>query len=180
MLELLFESPVSICLSGLFIAGLTAFCWTQFGNKSLLWSAIGLALTTVMLAMISVQVQTDRERLTDTLHAVASALQRNDRETIFAQIHPNATATVQRAKQELPNYRFSEARVTRIKSIVIDSRKKPETAVAEFNVRVTVQLRDMERGQPIPRFVKVYFAKQDGRWLVQDYEHADPRAGFTE
>jgi heme exporter protein D len=180
MQELLFESPVMITLCGLFTAGLAAFSWTQIGHKALLWSAVGLALATALLTLVSVQVVTDREQLTQTLNDVANALQRNDHQYVFAQIHPNAAATVRQAKAELPNYHFTEARVTRIKSIVIDSAQKPESAVAEFNVRVTVKLRDMERGQPIPRFVKVYFAKQDGRWLVRDYEHADPRAGFTD
>jgi uncharacterized protein YchJ len=171
-MQMLLESPLTVVLVGMFLAGIAGFVWTQQGSKWLLGTAIGLVALTAVLTLCSLWIETDRETLTQSLHDVASALQRNDRQYVIARIHPKATEAVQRAKTELQNYNFTEARVTRIKSIAIDD----ASAVAEFNVVVNLK----EIGRKIPRFVKVYFMKNDGRWLVRDYEHQDPTAGFRD
>ena len=80
-------------------------------------------------------------------------------------------------KQELPNYQFEEARVTTVKEISVNLETTPPTAIAEFNVAVSIS----NNGARIPvrRFVKVYFMKKDGKWMVRDYEHFDAAAGFS-
>lgn len=177
MNELLLESPITVGISGLALAIIAGLVWTQTSRKAALITALGIALTTVVLVTISLQIQTDRELIEETLHDVASALQRNEHEAVFKVMHPSAAATVARARAELPNYVFSVARVTRIKSIIVDSTRTPETAVAEFNVRV--ELTTQGQKFTVPRFVKIYFSKHEGRWLVRDYEHFEPTAGFV-
>jgi hypothetical protein len=178
VVQLVLESPIAIGIGGLCAAGLAGFLWTQSGHKAAGWIAIILLILTLGLIALSIQIETDQERITHMLHDVAGALQRNDHEYVLGHIHPQAAVTVQRAKTELPHYQFSEARVTRIKSITVDDSRKPETAVAEFNVVVSLTF-DGFSG-PVPRFVKLYLSKQDGRWLVRDYEHAEPTAGFRQ
>jgi hypothetical protein len=178
VVQLILESPLVIGIGGLCAAGLAGFLWTQSGHKAAGWIAIALLLLTLGLIVLSVQVETDQEKITQMLHKVAAALQRNDREYVLSHIHPQAAATVQRAKSELPQYKFTEARVTRIKAITVDDSRKPQTAVAEFNVVVALTFNSFS-GQ-VPRFVKLYLSKQDGRWLVRDYEHAEPTAGFRQ
>ena len=178
MIQLILESPVVIGIGGLCAAGLAGFLWTQSGNKAAGWIALVLLILTLGLIALSMQIETDQEKITHMLHDVASALQRNDREYVLSHIHPQAAATVQRAKSEMPHYNFREARVTRIKAITVDNSRKPETAVAEFNVVVALTFESFS-GQ-VPRFVKLYLTKQDGRWLVRDYEHAEPTAGFRQ
>ena len=175
-MQLLLESPIVLAICGLGAAGLAAFFWTQTGNKAAAWIAIAIVLLTFGLVVLSVQIETDEEKITYMLHDVASALQRNDHDYVVSHIHPSAATTAQRAKSELPKYKFSEARVTRIKSITVDGSRKPETAVAEFNVIVALTT-DGYTGQ-IPRFVKLYLTKEENRWLVRDYEHEEPTAGF--
>ena len=178
MVELILESPIVIGIGGLCVAGLAGFVWTQSGQKAAGWIAIVLLILTLGLIALSVQIETDQEKITHMLHDVASALQRDDHDYVLSHIHPQAAATVQRAKSELPRYKFSEARVTRIKTITVDHTRKPETAVAEFNVVVSLTF-DGYNGKAA-RFVKLYLTKQDDRWLVRDYEHADPTAGFRQ
>lgn len=178
MVQLILESPISIGLSGLCAAGLAGFIWTQSGHKAAAWSALVLLLLTLGLIVVSVQTETDQEKITRMLHEVAGALERNDHDFVLSHIHPQAAATVQRAKSELPHYNFTEARVTRIKTITVDDSRKPETAVAEFNVVVALTFEGFSG--KVPRFVKLYLAKQNGRWLVRDYEHAEPTAGFRQ
>lgn len=178
MIQFVLENPFVLGAGGLCAAGLAGFLWTQSGSKAAGWAAIALFLLTFLLVVVSVQVQTDQERISHMLHDVAAALQRNDHTYVLSHIHPQASETVQRAEKELPRYKFTEARVTRIKAITVDSTRKPETAVAEFNVIVALTV-DGYQGQ-VPRFVKLYLAKQGDRWLVRDYEHSEPTAGFRQ
>lgn len=178
MVQFLLESPLSIGVVGLSCAVLAGFVWTQTGHKSAAVTAFTMALLTLGLVVLSVEVETDQERITRMLSDVASALERNDRDYVLSHIHPQAATTVQRAKAELPRYDFTEARVTRIKSITIDASRQPETAVAEFNVIVGLTFEGFSG--KVPRFVKLYLSKHEGRWLVRDYEHAEPTAGFRE
>ncbi len=178
MVQFVLESPLSIGIVGLCCAFLAGFVWTQTGNKLAAATAGVLALLTLGLVALSVSVETDQERITHMLSDVARALERNDRDYVLSYIHPQAASTVQRAQTELPRYDFTEARVTRIKSITVDASRKPETAVAEFNVVVALALEGYSG--KVPRFVKLYLAKQNDRWLVRDYEHAEPAAGFRE
>lgn len=178
MLPYLLENPVVIGIFGLVIASAAAVVWTQTGKSAGLYVA-GLAVAiTLLLIMLSVQIETDRERIQSTIDEVAEALSKNDYERVYSFIHPGATAAVTRAKAELPNYKFSEARVTRMKSIVVNRNSPPPTAIAEFNVAVTLEF----QGQRIPvrRFVKAYFMLDGERWLVNDYEHFEPTAAFKQ
>lgn len=176
MKELLLGSPMIIGIAGLAIAALAGFYWSQTGYKAALATAVGIAIVTLLLIIMGLQLETDREKVEKTLHSVAAALQRNDYEAVYSVIHPSATAGVARARAELPNYEFDEARVTHIKIIKIETSRKPKTAIAEFNVRVGLKFQGQNFN--IPRFVKVYFVKEGDRWLVRDYEHYEPTAGF--
>lgn len=172
------ENPVMVGVCGLVLVVAAALFWTQTGTRVALYVAGGAAAVTLILVMVGIQVETDRERIQRTIDEVATALSRNDYERVYNYIHPGAAAGVARAQAELPNYKFSEARVTRMKSIVVNRNSPPPTAIAEFNVAVTIEF----QGQRIPvrRFVKAYFMLEGQRWLVSDYEHFEPTAAFKD
>lgn len=176
MQQFFLESPVALSLSGFFIALATVFWWTQTGARIAAISAAMVTLVTAILVLVSLRIETDREQIRQTIDQVAQALEANDFPRVFSYIHPGATEGVARAKEELPSYRFLDARLTRLRSIEVNRRASPAAAVAEFNVAVEIE----RAGQrvPIRRFVKVYFAQQAERWLVRDYEHFDPLAGM--
>ena len=178
MVQFLFASPVTIGVVGLCLAGLAGFIWTQTGHKIAAITAVICIVLTLGLIAVSSQVETEEERITRMLHDVADGLQRNDHAFVLSHLHPQAAATAQRAKTELPRYNFSEARVTRIKSITVDATLQPPTAVVEMNV--IVALATEGTNVRVPRFVKLYLSKSGDRWLVRDYEHADATAGFRE
>ncbi len=177
-MEFLAESPLTVGIAGLCSAVLAGFLWTQSGSKAAGGAAIAIVLATLGLVLYGVQVETDEERIRNMLHEVADGLERNDHAFVISHIHPDARVTVQRAKSELPRYKFTEARVTRIKSVTIESNNKPESAVVEFNVIVDLSFEGF-KGK-VPRFVKIYLFKHQNRWLVHDYEHFEPTAGFRE
>ncbi|MFN3192876.1 MAG: hypothetical protein ACE361_20370 [Aureliella sp.] len=180
MRELIFESPWMVGIGGVSLVLLAGVIWTQVNDRPVqraaLISMLASLVMTIVLVLTSLFVETDREAIRADLHELARLLQANDREAIYRHIHPNASEGVQRARAELPRYTFSEARVTRIKSIQINGEQKPPTALAEFNVVVEASA-SMGSGR-VPRFVHVYFMKDGDNWLVHDYEHFDVATGF--
>ncbi|MEZ6137905.1 MAG: hypothetical protein R3C53_23705 [Pirellulaceae bacterium] len=171
MLEIWFEHPVMLAVGGAALVALAGFFWMQTGHKAALYSTVALAAVTIVMLIVSLQVVTDRERIEKILADVAAAVQANDHEKCYSYIHPSAVEAMQRAKSELPRYVFSEARITNVRDIAVNSGTKPPTALAEFTVVVNLQF----QGQRIkvPRLIKAYFMKHEDRWLVRDYEHFD-------
>ncbi|MEM7478934.1 MAG: hypothetical protein AAF483_28460 [Planctomycetota bacterium] len=182
MSEMFFENPVWIGAIGFGLAFLAGIAWTQVDElkiqKGLMYGALGIAVGTLLLVMLNIQVQTETELIRETLHDVAASLEKNDHRAIERAIHPNASEAVQSAKKNLKSFEFEDARVTRIKSIDINE-SKPPTALAQINVVVDVNLKGTGKGRGA-RFVKVYFMKKDDRWLVQDFEQFEPTAGFRD
>ncbi len=178
MQQFLFENPLWIGVCGLFVALVAGLLWTQTGARAAWLAASVAAILTFILVLVAVRVETDREKIQLTIKEVAEAVEDNDLNRVTSFIHPNAAEGVARAKQELPQYTFHEARMTRIKSILVNRDSQPPTAVAEFNVIVDLEI-DGQHAR-LPRFVKAYFVEDQGRWLVRDYEHFEFGAGFRD
>ena len=178
MNSFLFESPLWIGLCGGFVALIAGYFWSQTGNKPAMYTAVGVAVVTIIMVVVNIQVQTPREQIANLLDQIAGHLENNNQEAVYSFIHPNAELAVQQARQELPRFEFSKAKVTRIKNIAVQDDASPPSCLAEFNVAVEVTT----QGQKfrVPRFVRVYFAKQGDQWLIRDYEHLEPTAGFRE
>lgn len=179
MAELLFESPFTIGITGLAFVLIALITWINGGFKWALYVAIGLAVLTAILVVINITVKTDRELITAELHDVAEAVQHNDLAKVLTYIHPSAVEGVLRVKAELPHYRFSEVRITGIKSVQVNRRSQPPSAIAEFNVAVSLR-GNGSQASGIRRFVRCFFLQREGRWLVNDYQHFDVSAGFRE
>jgi hypothetical protein len=176
MLDILLEHPVTVGLTGATACAVAVFAWLQSAQKAALYTFIGLAALTIILVFISLQVVTDRERIESILYEVATAIEANDHEKVYSFIHPNAVDGNEQVRAELPRYKFKEAKVTSIKSIVVNS-TKPPTAIAEFTVVVNGEFQGY--AGKAGRFLRVYFMKRDERWLVHAYEHFDIQAAFT-
>ena len=180
MTQLLFESPILIGSIGVLLAIVAIIVWTQVedakAQKASLYSAIGLLLIASLLVMMSVQVETDSERIRRMLHSVAASVEENDHPAVLAAIHSDASQTVRSVEAMLSRVTFRDARVTRIKSVNIEE-GVPRTAVVEIIVVVSMNLEGTGRVRA-PRFVKVFFTQQNDRWLVRNFEHYDVGVGL--
>ena len=112
MSELLFENPFVVGVTGTAFVLIALVTWVQGGFRAALYSAIGFALLTLILLLVNINVQTDRETIQTLLHQVGRDLEHNEFDKVIAVIHPAAVEAIQRAKSELHNYKFSMARVT--------------------------------------------------------------------
>ncbi len=172
MNELLFESPISLGLTGIALTVVAAIVWMNTGHKAAIWTAAGLLIGTIGLLILERGVITYREELIARISEIATDLEKNDRNKVIAAIHPAAVNTIELAKKELPKYEFSEARVSKIHSIEVEGDSKRPRAEAEFNVFVEVSLSgQVFRGA---RYISVTFYRENSEWLVIDYRHADP------
>lgn len=176
MSEFLFENPVTLGVTGAALTLIAVIAWIKGGINAALYAALGLLLLTILLVSINLQVQTDREQVHGVIGAVAAAVQRNDLDGVLEHVQGARSAALQRAKTELPNYKFTEARITGVKKIEVKADTNPPSAVAEFNVFVDL----IAHGSPhqIPRFVRCHFVREGERWLVSDFEHFEPTYGF--
>jgi hypothetical protein len=125
-------------------------------------------------------VETDREAIERTLAEIARDVASNDLRAVLRHIADTAPPEVRStAEKEMPNYNFTECRVTRIFELNIDAEGQPKKAVVEFNVRATgsfsgagVEITD----STVFRYVRLDFVREkDGRWTVENYEHAPPK-----
>lgn len=177
MSELLFENPVMIGVAGAMLTLIAAVTWIKGGYSAALYAALALFLLTILLVIMNIQIQSDREKVEGVIGSVAKAVERNDLDEVLKYVHSTQSAALNRAKTELPNFKFTMARITGIKKIEVDAAANPPSAIAEFNVAVDVTA----QGQPyqgIRRFVHCKFLREGERWLVNDYEHFEPTHGF--
>lgn len=170
------ESPIWLGMTGGVIVAIAGYVWSQTGAKSALIATAGLLAVTILLVMVNIQIDTERESVTKLLHEIAAYVEANEYETVIGFIHEAAGDAVSRAKAELENIEFSDARVTRIKDITVNNSTSPPTAIAEFNAVAKLSSRGFSG--TVPRFLKVYFRRVNDRWLIYDYEHDAPQAGF--
>ncbi|MFO1064598.1 MAG: hypothetical protein U0892_12105 [Pirellulales bacterium] len=179
MTELLFESPVTVGVAGGFFTVVALVLWVQAGYRAALFTGVGMAVLTVIGLLLSTFVMTDREQIEQTLYAIADHVEHNRIDEAVNYVDPNTRAMVDRVRGEFRSYKFQEARITGIRNIEVNHKTKPVSAVAEFNVAVSLEL----AGQPyrgVRRFVRLYFFQKNGKWLVNNYEHFEPTAGFRE
>jgi len=172
-----FENPIYLGICGLLVVVIAIIAWMNTANKYALWAAAGAFAITAFLLLIEHNVVTYREEIIARLNEVADHLQNNRTDDAIAAIHPAADSAIRTARAELPNYKFSEARITTIHSIDIDAQTKRPRAVAEFNVIVALDFQGQSY-KKIPRYIKVTLYRENDKWYVFDYAHSEPTAGI--
>ncbi len=167
-----------------FVIGLAVFvAWIKVGKKELLYLLAAVVLIFIGLIVYERVTISDREAIEATLQRLARELQANNREAIYAAIHPASTEHLAQARSELPNYTFEECRITKIYDTKVHQDDEPKTAVVEFNVIAKGNFKHAGDVFPgtVPRFVRLTL-EQDakGKWLVKDYYHDSPEAAIRE
>jgi hypothetical protein len=173
----LYENQIVIAAIGIIAMLALGAAWSSTGRKEWLYG-LGVAFVLVVVGLIVEHVVvTDSEAIRATLAQIARDVQRNDRAAVLRHISSGNPELKRKAEGELPNYQFSECRITRIHQIEIDPKAKPRTATVEFNVIATGTFRQagFEVTDTVPRWVRLTMVREaDGRWTVSDYEHDSP------
>jgi hypothetical protein len=173
----LFENQILIAAIGIVVMLALGMAWSATGRKEWLYG-MGVAFVLMVVGLIVEHVVvTDREAIRATLVRIAHDVQRNDRAAVLRHIYSGKPELKRKAEGELPNYQFTECRITRIHQIDIDEKGEPRSATVEFNVIASGTFRQagFEVTDTVPRWVRLTMKREaDGRWTVADYEHDSP------
>lgn len=172
MLELLFESPITIGIVGAIATVATLYAWFQNGNPILFRTGLGIFVLTLLLVALSLFVQTDSERVRQFVLQTADELESNQFQKVIAKIHPQASGELQDAKLRLPDIRFQTARVKSFHSIDINNHRTGKSATVSMNVYLDVAYGGMEGRAP--RWVQLSLEESDGKWYIVGYEQREP------
>lgn len=174
----LFEQPLTIVVAGILLLIALGAAWSATGRKELLY-ALGVTLALMVVGLVVERlVATDCEAIERTLLEIARDVESNNRQVVIRHVYSGAPELKQKAEAELPNYKFTECRVTKIHLIEVDAASGPRSAMVEFNVLATGSFKHegMEVTDTVPRWVRLHFVREkDGRWAVQSYEHDSPQ-----
>jgi hypothetical protein len=173
----LYEQPLAIVVVGVLVLIALGAAWSATGRQELMY-ALATAFLLMVAALVTERlVVTDREAIEATLLTIAKDVQSNNIHALTSHVYSGAPELKQKAEAEMPNYHFTECRLTKIHNIEVDVKAQPRTAVAEFNVVATGSFKaeGMEVSNTIPRWVRLNMVREkDGTWAVQNYEHDDP------
>lgn len=174
------ENPFPLLLIGTLTTAILASGWLRTGSKWLLAGVLAAIAVTAGLVLTERWIVTDREQVTQTLHEIAAAVERNDVEGALQYAWSGAPHVYSQANAELRLYRFSEVNIKRNLEVEVFPHHDPPMATAEFNVVVVLTTRNgMFADRRIPRYVEVTFYREaDGRWAVGGYDHFAPQRGF--
>jgi hypothetical protein len=174
----LYEQPLIIVVLGVaFILGLGA-AWSASGRNELLYSMAGVLLLVIGGLVVERMVVTDREAIRATLQQIARDVQSNNHRAVTRHVYSGAPELKHKAEAELPNYHFTECRISKVNELNVDPSAEPRSAIVEFNVIVSGTFRHsgFEGTGTYPRWVQLHMLREkDGRWTVESYKHDDPQ-----
>lgn len=170
--RLLAEQPVLLSLLLTVVAGACLYAWLQTAHKAAF--AAGL----VCLALIpgawylAASWTTDREAILERIEEAATAINRNDFETVYTLIAPSRPETLEQARNELPRYEFSQAKIGQIRSLQFVQGALPPEAIVDATASVVVSQKGGGISEAkVVRRVMLRFRKLNDRWYVTDYTH---------
>jgi hypothetical protein len=174
MQEFLLESPWMLGFAGIAVSLACLIAWSQLGQRWLLLMIGIFVVLTCLAIMLSLWIETDRERIRLLIHSSADDLKHGRLARVRALVHPQASPSVQRIQSELERYRFDDVRITAVHEIESVPGHHPPKIVAQLNAAVEGSVQHFH-GKGV-RLIKLTFLKSGDKWLVQDLEHDDPLA----
>ncbi len=166
----LLESPWPILLAGVSIEAILAVLLLRTGQGRFLWAMLGVAAVTSTGLLVERLVVTEREAVTNTLDACAEAVEANDLQRLLDQVSPTATKPRADARWFMGRVEFRTVRISNLE-ITINRLASPPTARAKFKVLVVGLDRQGEFPyQSRAGTVTVTLRKENGRWLVANYD----------
>ncbi len=140
-----------------------------------------IAAATVGLVLLESTVKTPRERIYETIFAMAAAVEKGDFETALGYVSPESEIVRSQALNELKKYEISSITVKNNLIVLFDQSTQPPTAQTGFNVVVKGSATHIGiSNQTVPRYLEVTFQYHEGNdaWYVTSYGHADIRGGI--
>jgi hypothetical protein len=170
---ILLESPWPWLLFGIAAEAALAVALVRTQRGHLLWAMLGVAIFVLIGLVVERLVVTEREAVEMTLDAGVAAARANDLNRLLACISPRATEARRYAGLVMGRAQVEDARILHLE-ITINRLTSPPTARARF--QAIGQGRDRLNEFPyraFARWVVVELRREDGRYLVSDFEVED-------
>lgn len=178
MLELVLEKPVWVGILGGILTVVAAYWWISSGRREAIQIAVGTLLLTLILVSVGCFIETEQESLREMLYRAADDLQNNRKSDVANAIYSNPTERVVTAKRYLDEgtYTFEAASIKKLHSIEFSGPESARRALVKMNVFVEGRFDGYVA--KVPQYVEVTLYRVDNRWLVYDFTHDQPFAGF--
>ncbi len=178
MSEFVLEKPLWVGIFGAILTVLAVQWWINSGRSEAIRTAIGTLLLTLVLVGTGCLIETEQESLRTMLYQTANDLQNNRKSDVLNAIYSNPTEQVIAAKKYVDEgtYTFDAASIKKIHSIEVSGPKSARRAIVKMNVYVEGRFDGY--AAKVPRYVEVTLYRVGDRWLVYDFTHNQPLAGF--
>lgn len=181
----IFDRPAYVALLGVVLCVPIAIAWVMSGKKEVLYALAAAFAVMVALLITERIVVTDREAIEATLQQIARDVQSNDLAAVQKHVYSGAPALQGKVRGELPNYRFTECRITSQPEIEVNAKDEPRSATASFLAAAAGEFKAQgmsitaSKEAPIRRHITLHMRREaDGRWGVEDYSHAEITSAF--
>ena len=133
------------------------------------------------MVLVENAVKTPRERIYDTIFAIANAVENEDFERAVGYVSPKTEIVRSQALAELNKYDISSVSIKSNLIVLYNEDTSPPTASTGFNVVVKGSSQRLGiTNQIVPRYLQVDFEYEQSKdaWYVTSYGHSDIREGI--
>lgn len=173
-MEMLIESFWLYIVVGLIAEAILATALVQTGRGVFLWAMLGVAVLAVGGALLEVLIETDKEKVENTLYGAADALCTNVPERVFEYIGPQAENVRRDAEFALERIEVTDATFANLK-IEFNQMTSPPKAMAQFEG--IIRFEDRREVFPYQFYkapVTVELRKHGDRWLIVGHDFTRP------
>jgi hypothetical protein len=160
------EDPLPIWLGGAILLTAAAVVYLQLRTQWAFWSMAGvIGLVVVLLAVEKFWV-TPREKIVQTLHATAAAVEANDAAGVLSHISPEAGELRRAVEGILGRVKIARAKITTTPEVTLSPNRTPPQATARIRYIVDAVDARAGFGGAYPCEATIELSEVGGRWLI--------------
>jgi hypothetical protein len=163
-MTLLLENPWPAIFAGAAAELILLIALWATGRGRLLLAMAGVLAVTAGMVLLAWLVETDREKVAQTLRDAAKAFESNDADAVVQFVSPSAERLRRDVHSKMRIVTFRKVTLDSDIQIVIDDRADPPTAQASFGVMAATNVVNY------PTYLDVWLRKENGRWQVYQYK----------
>ena len=167
------DNPIPLFILGLMAQVVLGIVLWQTGRGWVILVMAGLGIASIALVFVERLLVSPTEEIAETLDEIGAALETNQIDSVLAFVAPDQTVLRTDARQQLKRVKIEQALVAGDLRVAFDTpADAPQPlANASFNGRIKANfLKDASPHDQIVQRFKVYFRKENGKWLVTGYE----------
>ena len=172
------DYSTAIAIFGVVLVGILVAGFVKLQEKRLLAAAGGVVLLLVGLFFLTRGGDEERNKVKAVLYAIADCVERNELEEGLQYLHSDRKDLRASVKATIGRFTFEQVKIKPNLTIEVDMETTPPTAKATFNVVVVGDFSNVYMGKSVPRYMEVFFRKEESGWRVFSYKDYPPQRGL--